>query len=156
MLPTYLPYLGLHYSLPCVYMLYLFNVNAVWSTQVPTCRYLTLPVLGYLHTCTHRVGRLSFTCRDESATQREQNSHGSQSQYQSRDYKQNLLVRYSLQPTAYLQYSLTGTGRYLSFIARAFSLSLKKRPTQPNPAARTLRIKVGLYEVGIPSKNFKK
>lgn len=31
-LPTYLPYLGLHYSLPCVYMLYLFIVNAVWST----------------------------------------------------------------------------------------------------------------------------
>lgn len=54
-LPTYLPYLGLHYSLPCVYLMYIHVVPfececglEYLSTSYLT--YLTLPVLGYLPT----------------------------------------------------------------------------------------------------------
>lgn len=65
-----------------------------------------------------------------------------QSQSQFKDYNQNLLVRYM-----YL----------VAYNVPVLFLSLSKSSSpssQPNPAARTLRIKVGLY--GHPSQNFKK
>lgn len=100
---------------------------------------LTLPVLGYIPVPTELEGCLLHAEMSQPPArkrEREQNSHGSQSQSQSRDYKQNLLVRSgTVQPT---------------MCPCFFSLSKKG---QPNPAARTLRIKVGLY--GHPSQNFK-
>lgn len=65
--------------------------------------YLTLPVLGYIPVPTELEGCLLHAEMSQPPREREREksvqSVQSQSQYQSKDYKQNLLVRYSLQPT---------------------------------------------------------
>lgn len=101
--------------------------------------YLTLPVLGYIPVPTELEGCLLHT--EMSQPPKREHSHtssygtGSQSQSQSKDYNQNLLVRYII---------------HVAYNVPVLFLSKKG---QPNPAARTLRIKVGLYRH--PSQNFK-